>query len=56
MKRGLTGKYEIKTVGGEKVRAFIPDPLPPREVVDLSGKRHRIFVYENYIKILSEGL
>lgn len=42
MKRGLTGKYEIKTVGGEKVRAFIPDPLPPREAVDFSGKRQRL--------------
>jgi Fic family protein len=29
VKRGETGRYEITAVGGEQVRAFIPDPLPP---------------------------
>lgn len=29
MQRGTTGKYEITTVGGEQVRAFVPHPLPP---------------------------
>lgn len=42
MKRGLTGRYEIKIIGGEKVRAFIPEPLPPRQGLDLSGKGHRL--------------
>jgi Fic family protein len=30
MKRGVTGRYEVTQVGGESVRAFIPNPLPPQ--------------------------
>jgi len=37
MKRGLTGKYEISTIGGETVRAFIPKPLPPDPPLILQG-------------------
>jgi Fic family protein len=29
MKRGETGTYEVTSVGGESVRAFVPAPLPP---------------------------
>jgi Fic family protein len=29
MRRGETGKYHVTSVGGEQVRAFVPDPLPP---------------------------
>jgi len=29
VRRGETGLYELTTVGGEQVRAFIPSPLPP---------------------------
>lgn len=29
MKRGETGRYEVIAVAGERVRAFIPAPLPP---------------------------
>lgn len=29
MKRGKAGRYEVTSVGGEKVRAFVPAPLPP---------------------------
>ena len=29
MKRELQGRYEIVTTTGEKVRAFVPAPLPP---------------------------
>ena len=29
MKRGKTGKYQVTSVGGEQVRAFVPAPLPP---------------------------
>ena len=29
MKRDITGRYDIQTVQGECVRAFIPNPLPP---------------------------
>lgn len=30
MRRGLTGHYvPVPSAGGEKVRAFVPNPLPP---------------------------
>lgn len=29
MRRGLTGTYEVSTIAGERVRAFIPAALPP---------------------------
>ena len=29
MKRGVTGTYDVLAIGGEKVRAFVPAPLPP---------------------------
>ena len=37
MIRGATGTYETTAVDGETVRAFMPDPLPPRPALDLSG-------------------
>jgi Fic family protein len=37
MKRGSTGRYEVTTVGGEAVRAFVPRPLPPEPRLDLHG-------------------
>lgn len=37
MKRGLTGKFEITSVGGERVRAFVPDKLPPVPPPALEG-------------------
>ncbi len=42
MKRKITGKYEITTVGGESIRAFIPEPLPPEPPVDLTDARQRL--------------
>ncbi|RJP33078.1 MAG: Fic family protein [Actinobacteria bacterium] len=39
MERGLTGRYEVRTIGGERVRSFMPYPLPPSPALDLSGKR-----------------
>ena len=35
MKRDHTGEYEITNVGGELVRAFVPNPLPPAPPLDL---------------------
>ena len=29
MKRGKAGTYDVTSVGGEQIRAFIPSPLPP---------------------------
>ena len=37
MKRGLTGHYEITSVGGERVEAFIPAPLPPEPPLIFEG-------------------
>jgi Fic family protein len=42
MKRGPSGRYETATLAGEPVRAFVPDPLPPRPPLDLSGARQRL--------------
>lgn len=41
MRRGCTGEYRITVIGGEKVSAFIPQPLPPSPPLDLSGPRSR---------------
>jgi len=37
VKRGVTGKFEVATVGGERVRAFVPHPLPPSPPIALDG-------------------
>jgi len=38
MKRGLTGRCEIATLGGERVGAFVPVPLPPVPPLETGGK------------------
>nr|MCU0231774.1 Fic family protein [Acidobacteriota bacterium] len=40
--RGETGRYEPTTVGGERVRAFVPAPLPPDPPVDLRGELQQL--------------
>ncbi|MEM4168227.1 MAG: hypothetical protein QXW98_07260 [Candidatus Caldarchaeum sp.] len=65
MRRGLTGRYEVTVVAGERIQTFIPDPLPPnpplelnvqRVVREITGRRrNRVFVYHDYLNILSEG-
>jgi Fic family protein len=42
--RGLTGHYSVTKVGGEKVRAFVPDPLPPAPAI----------VWDNQLQSLSQ--
>ncbi|MEX2149650.1 MAG: Fic family protein [Steroidobacteraceae bacterium] len=37
MQRGPTGHFEETTTAGERVRAFVPNPLPPEPPIDLSG-------------------
>lgn len=37
MRRGVTGRYETTVVGGERVKAFVPTPLPPKPALDLAG-------------------
>lgn len=36
-----TGKYIISSVAGEKVKAFLPNPLPPQPL-ELSSRLHRL--------------
>jgi len=42
MKRGISGRYQDSNVGGEVVRAFIPDPLPPRPPLELTNLRQQL--------------
>lgn len=37
MRRGPTGRYETTAVGGERVQAFVPHPLPPDPPLNLAG-------------------
>lgn len=38
MQRGPSGRYRtISTVGGERVKAFLPDPLPPRPPLEIDA-------------------
>ncbi|HME73865.1 MAG TPA: Fic/DOC family N-terminal domain-containing protein, partial [Myxococcota bacterium] len=41
MKRGVTGQYEVTSVGGERVEAFVPAPLPPEPSIELAGTLQR---------------
>lgn len=38
MHRGQTGRYEVTVTGGERVRAFVPMPLPPRPPLAMDGR------------------
>lgn len=42
MKRGPSGRFDVTRVGGEEVRAFVPNPLPPEPPLELSGGRQRL--------------
>ena len=66
MRRGESGKYEVTSIGGERVRAFVPAPLPPQPLLVLDGslqitreitgkRRDRLFIYAQYLSILNEG-
>ena len=39
MNRDVTGTYRITTTVSEKVRAFIPSPLPPVPPLEIGGAR-----------------
>jgi Fic family protein len=43
MKRRLQGRYETVSVSGEKVRAFVPAPLPPRPRIDWTPELRTVF-------------
>jgi len=42
MKRQQTGYFDIASVGGEQVKAFIPDPLPPTDELDVKFLQHSL--------------
>ncbi len=42
MRRGLIGYYEESVIAGEKIRAFVPDPLPPQEAIIFDAPRQRL--------------
>lgn len=42
MQRGLTGNYETTEIAGEKIRAFIPYPLPPQPPLELTAPRQQL--------------
>ncbi len=41
MKRESTGRYEVTTVEGERIRAFVPAPLPPQPPLAFEGEVQR---------------
>ncbi|MBW1930743.1 MAG: Fic family protein [Deltaproteobacteria bacterium] len=42
MKRGATGRYEITTIAGEGIKAFIPTPLPPEPPLEIDNRRQKL--------------
>jgi Fic family protein len=42
MQREMMGRFESTAVGGERIRAFVPAPLPPRPPVEISDERQRL--------------
>jgi len=42
MKRGPTGHYEVSVGGEERVRAFVPDALPPTPPIELDAARSQL--------------
>ena len=43
MQRGASGRYEITAAGRERVRAFVPAPLPPQPALGLGGPMQQAF-------------
>jgi len=41
MKRGVTGRYQVTSVGGERVESFVPAPLPPVPPLAFEGELQR---------------
>ncbi len=42
MKRQQTGYFDTTSIGGEQVRAFVPDPLPPKDELDFKYLQHSL--------------
>ncbi len=43
MQRGEIGTYDVTSIGGERVRAFVPAPLPPNPALVLDGQLQQTF-------------
>ena len=43
MQRKKIGRYEITSVRGERIRAFVPAPLPPKPALVLDGSLQQLF-------------
>ena len=43
MQRGGSGRYETTSAGGERIRAFVPAPLPPAPPIALDGSLQQAF-------------
>lgn len=58
MKRGLSGRHEVVSVAGERVRAFVPNPLPPEPpllYLSLYFKKPRAEYYRLLDPVRREG-
>ncbi len=42
MRRAATGRFVVTATTGEQVRAFVPEPLPPRPPVAIDARRQRL--------------
>ncbi len=42
MRRGLTGEFSVRVLGGEEVRSFVPYDLPPAPALAASAVRERL--------------
>jgi len=42
VQRGMAGRFEVTAVGGERVQAFVPAPLPPQPTLEMSSERQRL--------------
>ena len=70
MRRGAAGRYEITSVAGERVEAFLPEPLPPvpalvidgpvQQVLEPAllavGRLDDVIEVSNYVAALGHGL
>ncbi len=42
MQRGETGRYHVTAAAGERVRAFVPAPLPPTPAIEMIPERQKL--------------
>ncbi|NLE44018.1 MAG: Fic family protein [Chloroflexi bacterium] len=42
MQRRETGRFEVTAAAGERVRAFVPAPLPPTPAIEITSQRQKL--------------